>query len=66
MAKPNVIELGLGKHAVSIPILHEDRAVLAIDKPVGWMPRRPHLIHRRRRFLGALPQSQIPPPRPPA
>src|SRR6185436_826943 len=34
MARPNVIELG---DEVSIPILYEDRAVLAIDKPAGWM-----------------------------
>ena len=34
MTRPNVIELG---DEVSIPILYEDRAVLAIDKPAGWM-----------------------------
>ncbi len=34
MAKPNAIELGDGSR---LPILYEDRAVLAIDKPVGWM-----------------------------
>jgi 23S rRNA pseudouridine1911/1915/1917 synthase len=32
--KPNQIELGDG---TLIPILYEDRAVLAIDKPPGWM-----------------------------
>jgi RluA family pseudouridine synthase len=32
--KPNFIELS---HDVRIPILYEDRAVLAIDKPPGWM-----------------------------
>lgn len=37
MAKPNYIELGFGKHAQQIPILYEDRSVLAIDKPPGWM-----------------------------
>lgn len=37
MSKPNFIELGLGKYAVKIPILHEDRASIAIDKPEGWM-----------------------------
>ena len=37
MAKPTFISLGLGKRAVEIPIIYEDRAVLAIDKPVGWM-----------------------------
>ncbi len=34
MAKPNFIEL---PGAETIPILYEDRAVLAIDKPRGWM-----------------------------
>ena len=37
MAKPNYIELGFGRHAERIPILYEDRSVLAIDKPTGWM-----------------------------
>lgn len=34
MARPNLIQLG---DEVSIPILYEDRSVLAIDKPAGWM-----------------------------
>lgn len=34
MAKPEVIELPDGTLA---PILYEDRSVLAIDKPAGWM-----------------------------
>jgi 23S rRNA pseudouridine1911/1915/1917 synthase len=34
MARPNFIQLG---EEVSIPILYEDRSVLAIDKPAGWM-----------------------------
>ena len=34
MAKPKQIELPDG---TIIPILHEDRAVLAIDKPAGWL-----------------------------
>lgn len=34
MAKTNFIELGDGEQ---IPILYEDRTVLAIDKPAGWM-----------------------------
>ena len=34
MAKTNYIELPSG---LRIPILHEDRATLAIDKPTGWM-----------------------------
>jgi 23S rRNA-/tRNA-specific pseudouridylate synthase len=34
MAKPDYIELSTGER---IPILYEDRSVLAIDKPRGWM-----------------------------
>lgn len=34
MAKPNAIEL---PGAEPIPVLYEDRSVLAIDKPRGWM-----------------------------
>jgi 23S rRNA pseudouridine1911/1915/1917 synthase len=34
MAKPKVIELPTG---ATIPILYDDRVVLAIDKPAGWM-----------------------------
>jgi len=34
VAKPNHIELPTGER---IPILYEDRSVLAIDKPRGWM-----------------------------
>jgi len=34
MAKPDYIELLTGER---IPILYEDRSVLAIDKPPGWM-----------------------------
>jgi RluA family pseudouridine synthase len=35
MAKPKFIELADGE--ISIPILYEDRSVLALDKPAGWM-----------------------------
>ena len=34
MARPSAIQLANG---ISIPILYEDRSVLAIDKPPGWM-----------------------------
>jgi 23S rRNA pseudouridine1911/1915/1917 synthase len=34
MAKPSFIELPTGE---DIPILYEDRSVMAIDKPRGWM-----------------------------
>lgn len=37
MAKPNFIEFADRKHVERIPILYEDRAVIAIDKPAGWM-----------------------------
>lgn len=37
MAKPPYIELGQGPDAERIPILFEDRAVIAVDKPRGWM-----------------------------
>lgn len=37
MAKTNYIELGEKKHAEQIPILYEDRSVIAIDKPPYWM-----------------------------
>lgn len=35
MGKPKHIELGGGE--IVIPILFEDRSVLALDKPAGWM-----------------------------
>jgi len=34
MSKPQAIELADG---TLIPVLYEDRSVLAIDKPVGWL-----------------------------
>src|SRR5215831_4719315 len=34
MPKPSDIELGTGER---IPILYEDRSIMAIDKPRGWM-----------------------------
>jgi RluA family pseudouridine synthase len=37
MPRPNFIELGERRDAVRIPILYEDRSVLAVDKPAGWM-----------------------------
>ncbi len=35
VAKPKIIELSDGN--IAIPILYEDRSVLALDKPAGWM-----------------------------
>ncbi len=37
MAKTNFIELGQRKALIQIPIIYEDRSVLAVDKPPGWM-----------------------------
>ena len=37
MPKPGFIELGDRRDAIRMPILHEDRSVLAIDKAAGWM-----------------------------
>lgn len=37
MPRPNYIELGERRNAIRIPILYEDRSVIAIDKPAGWM-----------------------------
>jgi RluA family pseudouridine synthase len=37
MPKPDYIELGGGRAKWRLPILFEDRAVLAIDKPAGWL-----------------------------
>ena len=37
VAKPDYIELGEKKHLVRLPIVYEDRSVIAIDKPQGWM-----------------------------
>lgn len=37
MARPQFIELGESRNMTRIPILYEDRSVIAIDKPAGWM-----------------------------
>lgn len=37
MAKPTIIELDDGQSLQRIPILYEDRSVLAVDKPASWM-----------------------------
>lgn len=37
MAKTECIELDDGKWTTRIPILYEDRSVIAIDKPAGWL-----------------------------
>ncbi len=58
MAKPPYIELGQGAEAIRFPILYEDRAVLAIDKPRAWM-LVPFTWQRTDRNLQAAIQSSI-------
>lgn len=58
MAKPPYIELGQGPDAERIPILFEDRAVIAVDKPRGWM-LVPFTWQRTDRNLQAAIQSSI-------
>jgi hypothetical protein len=58
LGKPPYIELGQGRTAERIPILHEDRAVIAIDKPVGWM-LVPFTWQKTNRNLQAAIQSSI-------
>ena len=55
MAKPDYIELGSGER---IPILFEDRSVIAIDKPAGWM-LAPHSWQSTNRNLPAAIASSI-------
>ena len=55
MAKPNFIEL---PGCEPIPILHEDRSVIAVDKPRGWM-LVPHSWQRTQRNLQAAITSSI-------
>ncbi len=51
MAKPNYIELGDGTR---IPILYEDRATLAIDKPAGWLLVPAHWRQTSRNLQAAI------------
>ena len=55
MARSNHIELGDG---TTIQILHEDRSVIAIDKPPGWM-LVPHTWQKTDRNLQAAIVSSI-------
>jgi 23S rRNA pseudouridine1911/1915/1917 synthase len=54
MPKPNQIELPTGE---KIPILYEDRSVLAIDKPRGWMLVPFSWQHTGRNLQAALTSS---------
>ena len=56
MAKPKQIELSDG---TVIPILYEDRNVLALDKPSGWMLAPNTWIHTSRNLQLALESSMI-------
>lgn len=58
MPRPPFIELGSGRHAIRIPILYEDRAILAIDKPAGWL-LVPFSWQRTQRNLAAALTSSI-------
>lgn len=58
VAKSPFIELGQGRDVARIPILHEDRSVIAIDKPRGWM-LVPFTWQRTNRNLQAAIQSSI-------
>jgi RluA family pseudouridine synthase len=55
VSTPNHIELGDG---TQIPILYEDRSVMAIDKPPGWM-LVPHSWQKTNRNLQAALVSSI-------
>ena len=55
MAKPKDIELE--EAGIRIPILHEDRSVLAVDKPAGWMLAPDSWEHTGRNLQLALQSS---------
>lgn len=54
MAKPDSIELADGTR---IPVLYEDRSVLALDKPAGWMLAPVHWRNTGRNLQAALESS---------
>lgn len=58
MARIPFIELGQGRDMTRIPILYEDRSVLAIDKPAGWM-LAPFSWQRTQRNLPAALASSL-------
>lgn len=51
MARPNLIEL---PGAIRIPVLYEDRSVLAVDKPPGWLLAPSHWRQTQRNLQAAL------------
>ncbi len=58
VAKPPYIELGRGPGSERLAILYEDRSVIAIDKPRGWM-LVPFTWQKTQRNLQAAIQSSI-------
>ena len=52
------MELGEGRSITRIPILYEDRSVMAIDKPAGWL-LVPFSWQRTQRNLQAAVTSSI-------
>ncbi len=58
MARPQFIELGRKRDLTRLPILYEDRSVIAIDKPAGWM-LVPFSWQRTQRNLQAAITSSI-------
>jgi len=57
MARPTFIELESRGSPLRIPILYEDRAVLAIDKPAGWLLAPTHWQQTGRNLQAALESS---------
>jgi 23S rRNA pseudouridine1911/1915/1917 synthase len=56
--RPSFIELGQKRDLIRIPILYEDRSVIAIDKPAGWL-LIPFSWQRTQRNLQAAITSSI-------
>ncbi len=54
MAKPPFIRL---PGVAPIPILYEDRAALALDKPAGWLIAPAHWLQTRRNLQAAIESS---------
>lgn len=54
MGQPDFLELGDGTR---LPVLYEDRAVLAVDKPAGWLLAPAHWRQTRRNLQAALESS---------
>ncbi len=51
MGQPDFLELGDGTR---LPVLYEDRAVLAVDKPAGWLLAPAHWRQTHRNLQAAL------------